>query len=513
MRSPRFVALFLLACCVFGGLRVAALVPAELAGLELHHEEFRLTRPQGETLEVTPARWFLLPFQFGDFDLRMDLDLAPGVEVDVLLRLVEPRRFGQELLPFQGRFTTLRLSTEGDGPGWRTREQALFGPRGNGVGLAPGYPATISIEARGTTLRANVGGRWQPTVEAADRRGMIAIIARGGPALLHSFVVEPKGGGGGSARLPYAWLPYVWSPYLWAGLGLLTGALLVTLARRRGEPARWYVPAGIVVALFAWWSRRLGDLDQALPPMSAMALLLLAQLLLAMATMRTLRRSVAALMLAGCALATWQADRLMRHDDAAVDAAFGPDAGSAISEALAQMVRGPGGLHVVGGSEPVVFLLGGQLLYDRGEPGEHLELLLERELRVATQRRIDVPCLPTVDGHARQQWELFERFYTGYRPKVIVLGVPRDEAAIDPTTDAPRSDATRLREVVERARAHAAATGARLVLLADDGLRPVLRAVLDLAARDGAELVVIEADDDPTTIARKLARCIAPMLP
>jgi hypothetical protein len=66
----------------------------------------------------------------------MEIELAERAEIDVLLRRVEPRIVGGELLPFTGRFTALRLSTDGDGVGWRTREQALFGSTGTGVGRA-----------------------------------------------------------------------------------------------------------------------------------------------------------------------------------------------------------------------------------------------------------------------------------------------------------------------------------------------------------------------------------------
>ncbi|MFT4843877.1 MAG: hypothetical protein ACI90M_004359, partial [Candidatus Azotimanducaceae bacterium] len=128
-----------LACGAIAGVLATGLVPAGLADLserQLEKKDFSLARPSDDLVEVTEGKWFLLPFLFGDFDLQMDVEVSEGVELDLLLRQVEPRLVDGHILPFAGRFSVLRLSTEGDGVGWRTRDQALLGPKGNGVGIA-----------------------------------------------------------------------------------------------------------------------------------------------------------------------------------------------------------------------------------------------------------------------------------------------------------------------------------------------------------------------------------------
>ena len=66
-------------------------------------------------------------------------------------------------------------------------------------------------------------------------------------------------------------------------------------------------------------------------------------------------------------------------DPGPLDALFGPAAGTEVVESLAQCVRGPVGLHVPDPKKSFVFLLGGQLLWQRSEqPGQaplHIEPL------------------------------------------------------------------------------------------------------------------------------------------
>ena len=45
-----------------------------------------------------------------------------------------------------------------------------------GVGVEPGRPARVWIEARGETLTANVGGKRQATLEADDFTGAVKAI-------------------------------------------------------------------------------------------------------------------------------------------------------------------------------------------------------------------------------------------------------------------------------------------------------------------------------------------------
>ena len=148
------------------GWLVAGVVPAGLREPLPVVREIRLTRPVENPLTVRDAQWLFEPRLFGDFELRMEVELGEGVDLDVLVRQVEPRVVGPTLLPFQGRFAVLRLSANGDGPGWRTRDAALLGPRGGGVGLAPGLPASVWIEGRGRQLTANVAGRPIPELSS-----------------------------------------------------------------------------------------------------------------------------------------------------------------------------------------------------------------------------------------------------------------------------------------------------------------------------------------------------------
>ena len=123
MRRTTWLSLsFFLACGAIAGALAAGLVPAgltELASRQLEKNQFRLTRPSDNLVEVTEGKWFLLPFLFGDFDLQMDVEVSEGTELDLLLRQVEPRLVDGHMTPFAGRFSVLRLSTEGDGEQWR----------------------------------------------------------------------------------------------------------------------------------------------------------------------------------------------------------------------------------------------------------------------------------------------------------------------------------------------------------------------------------------------------------
>src|SRR5690606_1769390 len=108
---------------------------------------FRIDRPGGEPVEVSPAKSLLVPFVPGDFDLVAELSLPAGGALDLVLRKVEPRLLpGGDMPLFHGRFVVLRLSATGEGgPAFRSREQALFSP-GPGHELAAELPATVLVE-------------------------------------------------------------------------------------------------------------------------------------------------------------------------------------------------------------------------------------------------------------------------------------------------------------------------------------------------------------------------------
>jgi hypothetical protein len=499
-------------CFVLGGALagwiVSGVVPAGLRGPVLYLDDIR-SKPDS-VIEVTEARRMFQPRLFADFDLQMDVDLAADTDLDLLVRQVEPRLVGEQLRPFQGRFAALRLTTGSDGPGWRSRDALLFGPRHGGASLAPGVTATVWIEARGRHLTANVAGKPQGSFVADDEYGMITFVAHGGNAVVHRLEIVGRG-------QPRAWL---WSTWTWIGAGALGACLIAAFAARRGFGAPWFVASAVPMPLLAWLVAHRADLDLAYPPPLALAALLAGCLLLPVARLGRGAATVLVAVLAAFALVA--ADRELRHAPSEVDAVFGPDAGSQPSEAFAQMVRQPsvvtgkglvsGGLHDVDEPGKHVLLLGGQLLYDRGEPKDHLEVLLARELRAAAAAPVAAPCLPTQDGHTAQQWRLFTTFYTGYRPAVLVLGVPRDEMAIDATTGVARSSPAQVRATIDAARAWCEAHACKLVVFADSHLNDALRTVVRDVAAAGTPTVVAADGSAPIDLARHLAAAIRPLL-
>jgi hypothetical protein len=188
-----------------------------------------------------------------------------------------------------------------------------------------------------------------------------------------------------------------------------------------------------------------------------------------------------------------------------------------LAETLAQRVRGPISIHTKTALEQGqsrVFLLGGQLLWRRGAaPTDHVESMLVGELRGEDPKRpaVEVVTLPTEDGYASQQWGMFSRFFRGFAPAVVVLGVPRDEDAPD-RSGAPRSSPDALRRTIAEAKSGCAEIGAKLVLLADNGLAEPLLAVLRSERDAGLPLVEVTDNDAALGIARKLADVLRPAL-
>lgn len=494
MRLSSLVFGIYLLCGAATGWLVAGLVPAGLRGEHLYSGDFKLTKP----LEVTEARWCLMPFLFADFDMQMDVELGENTDLDILLRQVEPRLVDNQLLPFTGRFSVLRLTTAADGPAWRTRDEALTAPRGGGVGLAAGRIATVWIEARGKSLRANVAGKKQPWFTADDEYGMFTMVAKGGKAVVQSLTIQHLG-------QPRAW---IWSRWFWVALGAAGSVMLAAVVRARG--AHWHhLAAGVMSPALAWLLTRRVDMQLGWPDPAAMACWLGACLLASLCWLRTWRFAL----LAAIGVALFVAgDRWLARDTRVADALLGPKAGAQASEFHAQLVRGPAGIDDVGVADKKVMLLGGQLLYDRGLPAEHLGLLLASELRQATKQRVVTPCLPTADGHAQQQWRLFTTFFTGYRPAAIVLGVGRGEDAFDESLGGPRSSRAQLANTIAAARAHVAANGGKLVLFTEAEVAPELLLVLKEQEVLGVPLVIAAAGDTPVTIAKRLAAAVLPAL-
>lgn len=503
---------FFVVCGAVAGWLVGDLVPAGLREPFLHPQDFHLARKDGQPAEITEARWMFLPFPCAaDFDLRMEVELGEGADLDVLVRLVEPRVVGGGLLPFPGRFAVLRLTTGKEGKGWRSRDEALAGERGGGVGLAPGIGASVWIEGRGRQLTANVAGKPQGTFTADDEYGMFALLVRGGNAVVRSLDVVAKG-------QPMAWL---WSRWTWAAGGAIGTLLLALLAWRLGAHTPWFVTTALPLPLMAYCMARRADLDLAFPAPQAMAAVLGGCFLFVVARLCRSTGPMVGLALAA-AVSLGLADRQLRHDNRAVDALFGPDAGSQISEAMGQLVREPdvetanglvrGPLLDVGQPGKRVFLLGGNQLYQRTTPAEHVALLLRRELRASTRLPVLTPCLPTEDGHSLQQVQLFRRFYTGHRPSVLVFGVPHDEMAILPISGERRSSPAQLQLALAEARAWCDGNGCRLVLFADAGLPEELLVVMREAAAAGLPLVQASDGGAPIDLARQLAAAITPLL-
>lgn len=501
----------LLACGLGAGWSVAGVVPAgllEQCERQVIQRPFRLSEAQ----RVTEASWLFLPQLWGDFDLQMDLELAEGAEVDVLLRQVEPRLLDDVLEPFPGRFAVLRVSTDGDGAGWRTREEALFGPRGGGVGVEAGRPASVWIEARGRTLTANVGGKRQAVFEADDVYGMLTVLVRGGDAVVHRLELDARAIGG-------AWQ---WSRSTWLAGGVLA-ALLVAAAGAllaRGRPLG--AAAGALLGVTVTLSRAAGG-DLYFPSPAGMLALLAAATAaaIALAALRGRAQRRAAWAVAAVVAALWVsptpvsaevARALGPGSSTAVDEVFGPDAGEQYSKALGQLVRMPGAIVPAKKRGVRAFLLGGEWLYNRGEPGEHVGLQLGSLLQGAFGAGADAPSLPTVDGFSAQQWRLFDGFYQGFEPDVVVFGVGDGEAARDPRTGAARSTAASLEATLRAVADDCRARGRGLVLFLDVGAPRSLRAAARRFAADAVPVVELTDEIPRREVARRLFEALEPLL-
>lgn len=492
MRLSTLALLWCVLCGALTGWFVAGAVPAALRQPYLEANDFTLARSKDDLKRVTPSLWWFEPRRYGDFDLLMDVELGQNVDLDLVLRQVEPWLVDEHLPAFQGRFGVLRVSSRQGGGGWYTREQALLGPDRGGVEVAPGLRATIKIEGRGRVLRANVAGRKLPPFVVDDSFGMFTLITRGGDAVVHSLTVQNLG----------AHRPRLWSRWGWSLLGVVGALLVVAVLRATGGRYVDLVAASFAPPLLAVLLVRRLDLEFCLPPPAALLCLLVTCQSAWLLARRGLGSRVAVFVLA--LLAGAAADVMFHREHTEVDALLGPGAGAQASEALGALVRGPLGLHDIGRPGPRVFLLGGRPLYDRGEPGEHLQLQLASLLRQAKKKPVDVPCLPTVTPTPMQQWRLFATCYRAFRPDVLVFGVGPDVA------DTPLDG---LRVAVDEAKGYCRERGAKLVLFADAEASPPMRELLQKAAGGGVVFVAGGPGAAPRTLAAQLAEAIAPLLP
>lgn len=515
MRSSSLATWILVLCGAFCGLLVSQLVPKEFRnGIpDLHQQGYRLVRTETTAYEISDAKWLTVPWLYADFDLSMDVELSEKMDLDVLLRQVEPRRIGGETIPFDGRFSVLRLSTERAGAVWRTREQALFERRTGGAELAAGYTATVWVQARGRMMRANVAGTWYPWFEADDVYGSLTLVAHGGKAVLKSLLIANLG-------QPRAWL---WSQWLWIGLGVAVGLCQALVMGFFRNGLALGACLAVLNVLCVYWLTRVAGENWPLLALPNPEILLLcflpgvsmAACVLALATtpLRGMGRWGMSFAAAVPLLVLLAIRSCVVADQGLVPLAttFGPASGSAPSEALAQRVRGPFEVHDVSPAVYRVFLLGGQLLYNRAAPEQHLEPLLSGDLRTHLGQRVDVPCLPTEDGYSAQQWRMFETFYTAYNPNVVVFGVPREESAHD-RHGMPRSSPVELGKTLETAREYCGKQGIQLVLFTEAQLPPDLMAVLKKAESKDLPLLVAGADESPMDLSKRLADTIAPLL-
>lgn len=397
----------------------------------LHEEPFRLADGPAP-LTVTAGRPLLLPYCFGDCDLLATVAVPAGGELDVAVRKLD-------LPGAHGRFGLLRLSADHDGPPWRTREEALFADdRTGGVRVTAGLPASIRLELRGRTARANVAGRWLPPFETTDDRGAFAFVVRGGTAEVSHLHVVPL------ARS--------------RGLGVLLalGALAGAGAGWLGRFTRFRLRHGI--ALAAWVAGAVAaaaNLDRWLlpgavvtPASIALLVLLFAIVALAIArpapASRTLLHLASALIvvLFGCELfCRLERARLPALADPRLDLLFGLDSQQAPFDAYAKLLHGKNEVHtadpdvgravVEGGPtlRRIVFLGGGPLLEPGLDRAHHVAL---QATALAAQRlgqKLVPAVFPTDFPHTLQQTELFTRFYADVYPAAcVVLGIDRWDA-------------------------------------------------------------------------------------
>ena len=492
------------------GWSLATVVPpglVEQCSQDVVTQPFRLQ----DEVTVTEERCFFLPQLWGDFEMLFDVELSAGAEVDVLLRQVEPRFVDEVQDPFTGRFSVLRISASQRGVGWRTRDEALFGPVGGGVGVEPGRPATVWIEAHGTTLTANVGGKRQASFEAADVYGMLTMVVRGGQAVVRNLSIDAH-----PVRALWRWRTWTW--VLAGGLaGLVVAGAAALLSARRQLWA-----AGAVLFVAPWSLTRSVEMSLMFPSAAALAAVLVGASILAgvVAVLRG-RAMVAATAVVGAAAAccwiwpepiTARLERGLGVPDASrVDVVFGPDAGEQPSKALSGLVRMPNGLLDQSKRGKRVFLLGGAWLYNRSEPGLHLGLQLGTLLRGAFGRGADAPSLPTVDGSPAQQWRLFDGFYQDFAPDLLVFGVGSSESADE--VGGPRTTPASLQETLRAVRADCRERRRGLVLFLDVGAPAALRDVVRSFASD-EELSVVELFEElpRLDVARRLFDASAPLL-
>jgi hypothetical protein len=515
---------------------------------ELHEHDFRFERKDGSPLEITPDRPLILPFGFGDFELWFELEAPVGGEVDVVARLVEPTLRDRGLAPFHARYSLLRLSTVQDGEPFRTREAALFDDdpaavaRG-GVRIAGGLPATVTVSARGRCLAANVAGRRLPTWTCTDAHGQLALVVRGGSALVHAMELraEPR---------PLRLLPVGWCAL--AGLGIGLAIAWLAHARPRGRPLRLAAAFAVLVLGGAAGGRLV--LAHVLPEAEAEQLPIVATALAFAPLAIALARRIAFPELAVGVLAAFaaleyatrsEAPRLRPFEDARLTAYLGEDSGPAAFDVLVPRMRARDAAHTALASGERVVFLGGGPLFESDPDYAHgvAPLACARAARALPPRRFDGATMPTVASHLGQQLACWSRWYErAFDARAIVLALPAWEAEplVDPNAAAVLAGAVapapwplRCLELVARAAAgtvvgadpatwsarladfatRCAARGTRLLLLVDPALAtPYREALASVVAQHGLAVLELDPVNDALQAAERIGDALAALM-
>jgi hypothetical protein len=547
-RTARALLSVSILCALAGALAgVAAHLAAtrdQPAAPELFERDFELQRPAAGALELGDARPVTIPHPFADFDLIADLEVPAGGALDLVLRLVEPRRSAEGDMPlFHGRFAVLRLAADGrQGPAFLSREQALFDAAGNfGQAVAAGLPATVVVEARGRWLRANVAGVWHGPFEADDAHGAVMFVVRGGTGLVHGLRID-------TVPRPLRLLPISWC----AILGALAGLAACGLARGRLRRA---LPPLLLVPVVGWLAGAV-LVPQLLPATEpGVAALVLAALAgvpgaLGLAAARGPRSALlaAVLGLAGAfaafeGFARLERPRIEAFEDPRLDAHFGAQSGTGPLDALTRRLHGRTAVHTVEADGQRVLCLGGGPLFE-GSPdrAEWVAPIAAGRASQALGRRVECAVAPTLYGHVRQQLAMFERFYAeAFAPAVVVLAIPPWEgeaseraaavavldgagaaaAAAGPSAllelwarrRAPRvaaiADAAAMRRALDELARLSVEHGFRVVLVEPPALEAGLAAAVRAgAAEHGFERLVLPLLDAPGTAIEPLAEVL-----
>ena len=415
----------------------------------LEHRPFIVSRDPDNPLVVRRGAPHVVPQLYADARLTCSVELPADYDLDIVVRRVEPvigdrGRFES----YHGRFVVLRLSGTsgdlgalGDGPVLRSRTQALFEHfESPGLPLRAGQQATVSIEARGSTVTANVAGRGGYAIEADDPYGAFAFVAR--PRLPAGEIVT-------ASELPPVVIRELRIDLLdppdvdplsnsmmfgLAALGLgFAVAVASGLVRSLAAALCLLGGAGLGASVLTA-SLQVG----AFPTTWGTVLLSLWAAPVAMAVLvpRAMIRTVTLGLVASGVLfeigLQREFPRLEASVDRRLDAWFGQKSGGAAFDALAERTR----LRRRGYVGPVpnregtrrVAFLGGALLFESAPEFAFDLAPYACHLASAGDRKIEALAFPTALGDCVQQFRLFRRYYTEPPPDLLVVGVAESDA-------------------------------------------------------------------------------------